>query len=285
MFIVSPHANISTATKRKKAVLGAILLRLKRLDEFEDAAANRIVLHFLRKHRVSRMKRKAIANRFFRQRRSWLRFKNSLSPSHFRRYFRMSKDCFELLCEKIIENVGESEFKSEEFLKERMTEGNRSSNLMKAHLATTGGYICGEIKLALVLRLLAGGSYLDLAILFETSSSYAFPIFHEVIEKWILSDYLVKINGQDYCSDDDAMAAVALQFARSSNGIINGCIGAIDGWIVKIRRPRISDGIMNPGSFFSRIFVKKQHSEPQFIVDCWFHDVFNSRSPLGFSMS
>jgi hypothetical protein len=39
--------------------------------------------------------------------------------------------------------------------------------MMKAHIATYGGFICGEIKLALVLHLLAGGSYLDLALLFE----------------------------------------------------------------------------------------------------------------------
>ena len=121
---------------------------------------------------------------------------------------------------------------------------------MKAHKATTGGYICGEIKLALTLRLLAGGSYLDLALLFETSSTYLYAILHDVVEKWI--SYITKINGQVYCSDNEAMAAVALQFTHSSNGIINGCIGAIDGWIVKIHRPRISDGVMNPGSFYSR---------------------------------
>ena len=48
------------------------------------------------------------------------------------------------------------------------------------------------------------------------------------------------------------MRKVALQFARSTNGTINGCIGAIDGWIVKITRPKVKDGIRNPGSFFSR---------------------------------
>lgn len=34
-------------------------------------------------------------------------------------------------------------------------------------------------------------------------------------------------------------------------GVINGCIGTIDGWIVKIIKPRKSDGIPNPSSFFS----------------------------------
>jgi hypothetical protein len=111
---------------------------------------------------------------------------------------------------------------------------------MKAHNATTGGYICGEIKLALVLRLLAGGSYLDLALLFETGSSYAYDIFHSVLAVWINDDSLIKINGLEYCSNDEEMQKVAMQFSISSNGILNGCIGAIDGWIVKIRRPRVS---------------------------------------------
>lgn len=79
----------------------------------------------------------------------------------------MSKECFQLLCDKVIEHVGVDEFKSEAYLKEKMQNRSLERNLMKAHAATTGGYICGEIKLALVLRLLAGGSYLDLALLFR----------------------------------------------------------------------------------------------------------------------
>jgi hypothetical protein len=44
---------------------------------------------------------------------------------------------------------------------------------MYAHEASTGGFVSGEIKLALTLRLLAGGSYLDLSLLYEVGSSYA----------------------------------------------------------------------------------------------------------------
>jgi hypothetical protein len=132
-------------------------------------------------------------------------------------------------------------------LKQKMDNPTPQRNLMKAHSA-----ICGEIKLALVLRLLAGGSYLDLALLFETGSSYAYDIFHSVLAVWINDDSLIKINGLEYCSNDEEMQKVAMQFSISSNSILNGCIGAIDGWIVKIRRPRVSDGVANPGSFFSR---------------------------------
>eukprot|EP00986_Skeletonema_menzelii_P015617 scaffold12237_cov208-Skeletonema_menzelii.AAC.4 len=50
--------------------------------------------------------------------------------------------------------------------------------------SSTGGFISGEVKLALSLRILAEGSYLDLALLFDrsSSSSHAYAIlFHDVI--------------------------------------------------------------------------------------------------------
>ncbi len=48
------------------------------------------------------------------------------------------------------------------------------------------------------------------------------------------------------------MRAVALQFTQSSRGVINGCIGALDGWLVKIKKPSQRDGVENPQSFYSR---------------------------------
>ena len=42
------------------------------------------------------------------------------------------------------------------------------------------------------------------------------------------------------------MSDVALDFSRGSKGVINGFIGALDEWIVKIIKPRKSDGIHNP---------------------------------------
>ena len=79
--------------------------------------------------------------------------------------------------------------KGKNYLKQKLQDGGRLGNQMKAHLQTTGGFICCEIKIALALRLLAGGSYLDLALLFETGSSYdAYAIFHDGLAKWNLVD-------------------------------------------------------------------------------------------------
>ncbi len=57
------------------------------------------------------------------------------------------------------------------------------------------------------------------------------------------------------------MQEVALQFSRAFRGVINGCTGALDGWIVKIQKPQKHDGVGNAASFFSRkgyfgIYVK-----------------------------
>jgi len=72
------------------------------------------------------------------------------------------------------------------------------------------------------------------------------------VEAYELDDRLVKINGMEYCQDEARMNEVALQFARGSGGVMGGCIGAIDGWIVKIVRPSKRDNVMDPKSFYSR---------------------------------
>ncbi len=46
--------------------------------------------------------------------------------------------------------------------------------ILYAHEHTTGGFVSGEVKLALTLWLLAGGSYMDLALLFDVGFSTAY---------------------------------------------------------------------------------------------------------------
>jgi hypothetical protein len=48
------------------------------------------------------------------------------------------------------------------------------------------------------------------------------------------------------------MQEVALQLSWASRGVINGCIGALDGWIVKIQKLQKGDGMGNAASFYSR---------------------------------
>ena len=93
------------------------------------------------------------------------------------------------------------DFKSEESLRNLpSTLGPRNSvakaqirKLFQAHSVQTGGIICGEIKLAITLPMLAGGFYLDLGLIFGTGYSYPYVIFCQVIFEWICNDKLVNI--------------------------------------------------------------------------------------------
>ena len=127
------------------------------------------------------------------------------------------------------------------------------NNIIHAHQKSTGGMICGEVKLAIVLRILGGGSYLDMAMIFKSTFNHANKLFVQVINKWLCHSSFYPINGVAYLRDENRMAEVAIEFARSSSGIISGCIGAVDGWVVKIKKPTKNiDQVSKPSSFYSR---------------------------------
>ena len=211
-------------------------------NDLEEDALNLALLTYIEKKKLSAIRQHSASKRRYRQRKSWANFASNLTDRQFRRYFRMTRECFQHLCSCYIEsNVGERVFKSEEYLKDlrfsRDTSDNKTIKMLYAHEGSTGGFVSGEVKLGLTLRLLAGGSYLDLALLYEVGPSYAYEIFHDVVKNWLLDKRLVNIHGIEYVTDEERLEKVAMEFARSSNGLFNGCIGAIDGWIVKIRKP------------------------------------------------
>ncbi|KAL7464249.1 hypothetical protein ACHAXS_004587, partial [Conticribra weissflogii] len=124
--------------------------------------------------------------------------------------------------------------------------------MVNIHRVSTGSIVSGETKIAISLRLLAGGSYLDISVLFGISTRHIFRIFHEVVNQWFLDDHFMRIDGIGYCMDDNRMENVAGKFCEESNGVFAGCIGALDGWLVKIKKPSVKrDGVQNPGSYYS----------------------------------
>jgi hypothetical protein len=63
----------------------------------------------------------------------------------------------------------------------------------------------------------------------------------------------VHINGAEYLNNEERMRNVACEFAVGSGGILAGCIGALDGWLVKILKPnKDKDGVDNVGGYWSR---------------------------------
>ncbi len=76
----------------------------------------------------------------------------------------MSQDCFADLCNKIEEYGGPREFKQERFIYDlEVQERNNSKTMVHLHRMSTGSFVSGEIKVAVSLQLLVGGSYLDLS--------------------------------------------------------------------------------------------------------------------------
>ena len=162
----------------------------------------------------------------------------------------MTRERFHLLCEKIKIAVGESEFKSEAYINAFL---DKKGTMYSANCLTTGGFISGEVKIAITIRLLAGGDPLDLAVIFDVSSCHTKTIMYYVINKWIIPSKIGYIDMKSYLEDEEAMARVSKGFSLRSNGVLKGAIGAIDGWLVKIIRPSWRlDRVRNPVAFFSR---------------------------------
>ena len=71
-----------------------------------------------------------------------------------------------------------------------------------------------------------------------------------------------------YLNNFEAMSKISKGFVVRSNGVLKGCIEAIDGWLVKIVRPcSWWDDLINPVPFYSR---KGYYAlNVQCIVDDW----------------
>ena len=132
-------------------------------------------------------------------------FPKTLLDRQFRRYFCMSRDCFHHLCEQIEQHIGWPTFESEQYLWELCPgtiEDNEQNKMNHAYVQSTGGYVSGEVKLALISRMLAGGTCMDLTLLYKVGMAYAYKILHDIVCNWINDDRLININGEDYLNDD-----------------------------------------------------------------------------------
>ena len=185
-----------------------------------------------------------------KQRIPWSSVCQRISDKEFRKMFRMTRECFAQLCSRIIISVGEKYFKSESYI-DAFLRGKDS--MFDAHEKTSGGYISGETKLGITLRLLAGGDINDLGALFDITPNHCNKIMLYVLLQWINKTEIGKINMYDYLADDRAMEKCSEGFSIRSNGVLKGAIGALDGWLVRIQRPSFfRDHVLNFTSFFSR---------------------------------
>jgi hypothetical protein len=149
-----------------------------------------------------------------------------LTPVEFKRMYRMELHSFNILLEMIRESL--------------ITD---SRKLRKGVLPVTP-----ELKLAITLRFLAGGNVNDLWRLYGVSVTQLY------VSVWATVDAINKNShiNIDF-SDRDQLQQIESGFAaKSSRQLFRGCIGAIDGIQVKVSKPSIRDGVLNPREFFCR---------------------------------
>jgi hypothetical protein len=166
---------------------------------------------------------RSICNQYYalrrasRQRQRWCPFKDELTNRQFRCYFQMKKEIFQKLCVRIEECVGAEYFKSKKYLDARLMSPTMQSNyIFHAHHKSTGGMLCGEVKLAVTIWIQGGGLYLDTAMVFKLTFNPANTLFVKVVYKWLCHCSFYLINGIEYVQDEERMTMVATQFVQHS---------------------------------------------------------------------
>ena len=172
---------------------------------------------------------------------TWESFCSRLSESHFRRMFRMTQNMFKGLCNRIIDCIGSDVFRSEQYLREKTGGEER---IGKSPL------ISGEVKCALSIRMLAGGSYLDLVPLFNVSSGHLYVVL-ETFLAWILATFEFPLTRLLRDQNWSALQELAAEFAAKTDGVFYGPFGALDGLAVRIRSPSLKE-VSDPGNYYCR---------------------------------
>ena len=116
------------------------------------------VMHHIQKEKFAASRAKPNVH----PRRTFNQLANTLSTRQFRRMFRMNIDSFDRLCNCIISKVGDDVFKSEEFLLFGTPTTGSTAHAGRTQTRNAseelGGILSWELKLAIMLCLMAGAS-------------------------------------------------------------------------------------------------------------------------------
>ena len=187
-------------------------------------------------------RRRVRAKRFLRWNRvKFHEFSVMLAEVTFRGVFRMSKHSFHKLCIRVSNEIGENNFLPQALLDniDRVYSiPYRLKNLMIGRACDFGGDISGEIKLAICIRILAGGSYWDIAPCWGVHSVTIHRVFRVVLD-WFSSIPFGTMDLGEYLRFDDSYGksvreSIKKGFSVSSGGVLDGCIWVLDGWVVKV---------------------------------------------------
>ena len=158
----------------------------------------------------------------------WEAHAAGFAPDEFKRAYRMDLPTFYKLLGEIEESIETKNTKQAE----------RSSS----------GPVASAVRLSMTLRYLAGGNVNDIYRMHGVSRDEMYK------SVWVVVD---AINNHPSfgmvfpIDDDERLAHIEAGFrAKSTNQLHRGCVGAIDGLFVKIRRPNYPTEDEHPARFF-----------------------------------
>lgn len=105
-----------------------------------------------------------------------------------------------------------------------------------------------EVALSATLRWLAGGSFLDICDIHCIRESTFYAVKTRVLNA------LAKGIGDEirFPMTEHERRVVSDGFAKNSNGVLAGCLSAVDGWACAIRKPTLGRDCPNPSSYKNR---------------------------------
>ena len=104
-----------------------------------------------------------------------------------------------------------------------------------------------ELQLSIAIRWLAGGQYVDIGDLHQVNAkSTVYVVLWRTLAA-IDKAVLLPFNSVESLHDTEMLDHLATSFSRSSGGIIQGCVSAVDGIHMRIEKPS-----MGGESWFSR---------------------------------
>ena len=161
-----------------------------------------------------------------RQRLDWFKHVGSIDERLFTRAYRLSPATFDELLDKIRPALEKNE-----------TQAQRSSS----------SRIEPETRLAATLRYLAGGSYLDICF----THGIATPSFYDCV--WQVMGEINRVETIKFpTTDKAALKRISLGFESRTGGTLYGCVGALDGLCIRIRKPSAEETGDNPGIYHNR---------------------------------
>jgi hypothetical protein len=155
---------------------------------------------------------------------------DQLDDSLFRRMFRVDRETFNYILNKL-----------ESFYPLNGTKAVNSS----------GAAVPLKTRLAVTLRWLAGGSYLDLRFAWGLGISTFYDSDHGIL--WRTLQVLDEIYRMGFPADDEnKLEELSQGFSFHSNGILDGCVLALDGFGVSTRAPYESEVVRQKVYWFSK---------------------------------